>query len=207
MVSRGWMRCLIGLVAIAVLGVWSAPVPAAEFSADLVTKMGPQTTTGKIYVKDKKTRMDTETPQAGIIILDMASGTSWMLNPDDKTYLEMKGMGAASSAAQYDEETVEKMADKKVLGTETIDGYECEKILYTYKDKSLGQTTMWIAKKLSLPIKMIHVGQGMETVTEYKNIQEGGVSDSVFAIPSDYEKMEIPGFAPGMIPGMGGSGQ
>ncbi len=88
-----------------------------------------------------------------------------------------------------------------MLGTEKVEGYECDKILYTYRDKSMGVMTQWIARELNYPIKMLYEGPQGKTTMEYKNIKKGGVSDSSFSVPSDYQKMSMPGMKGGPPPG------
>lgn len=189
---------LVLVLAALLLGV-AALALAAEFSADMVHKMGTMTKEGKIYVKGKKMRMEGSMGQ-GITIVDGDTGTVRVLQPAQKMYMEMKKGTQAMEPAQQDEELA-KIADKKFLGTETVNGYQCERYLYTYHDKKLGTLTQWYSKKLEYPIKMLHSSPEGETTFEYRNIKEGGVADSMFQVPPGYTKMEMPG-TPGMGKGM-----
>ena len=187
----------------ALLSVVAALALAAEFSADMVHKMGAMTKEGKVYVKGKKMRTESGMAQ-GITIVDGDTGTVWVLQPAQKLYMEMKkGPAQPVPTTQSDEELV-KVADKKFLGTETVNGYQCEKYLYTYRDKTLGTMTMWNATKLGQSIKMVHQSPEGESSFEYRNIKEGGVADSLFQVPAGYTKMEMPGMGKGMGPGTGG---
>ena len=192
-------KAVLVLVLVALLSGVSALALAAEFSADMVHKMGTMTKEGKIYVKGKKMRMEGGMGQ-GITIVDGETGKVWVLQPAQKMYMEMKKEAKAMEPAQQDEELA-KIADKKFLGTETVNGYQCEKYLYTYHDKKLGSMTQWYSKKLEYPVKMLHSSPEGETTFEYRNIKEGGVADSFFQIPAGYTKMEMPGM-PGMGKGM-----
>lgn len=195
-----WKTLLVPLVAVLLSGV-SELALAAEFSADMVHKMGTMTSEGKIYVKGKKTRMEGGMGQ-GITIVDGDAGTVWVLQPAQRMYMEMKKGAQTMQPTQADEELA-KVADKKLMGTETVNGYQCEKYLYTYRDKKLGTLTQWVSPKLGYPLKMIHASAEGETTFEYRNIKEGGVADSLFQIPSGYTKMEMPGMGKGMGKGMG----
>jgi outer membrane lipoprotein-sorting protein len=176
---------------------------AAEFSADMVHKFGAMTKEGKIYVKGTKMRMEGAGGQ-GITIVNGDTGTVWVLQPEQKMYMEMKkGAQQTAQPVESSDEELAKIADKKFLGTETVNGYQCEKYLYTYRDKTLGTMTQWHSKKLGYPIKMIHASPQGETSFEYRNIKEGGVADSLFQVPAGYTKMEMPGMPPGMGKGMG----
>jgi outer membrane lipoprotein-sorting protein len=191
---------LVLVLAVLLSGV-AALALAAEFSADMVHKMGTMTKEGKVYVKGKKMRTESGMGQ-GITIVDGDTGTVWVLQPAQKMYMEMKkGATQPAQTTQSDEELT-KVADKKFLGTETVNGYQCEKYLYTYRDKTLGTMTMWNATKLGQAIKMVHQSPEGESSFEYRNIKEGGVADSLFQVPAGYKKMEMPGM-PGMGKGMG----
>jgi outer membrane lipoprotein-sorting protein len=191
---------LVLALAVLLSGV-AAIALAAEFSADMVHKMATMTREGKVYVKGKKMRTESGMGQ-GITIVDGDTGTVWVLQPAQKMYMEMKkGATQPTQTTQSDEELA-KVADKKFLGTETVNGYQCEKYLYTYRDKALGTMTMWIATKLGQAIKMVHQSPEGESSFEYRNIKEGGVADSLFQVPAGYTKMEMPGM-PGMGKGMG----
>lgn len=81
----------------------------------------------------------------------------------------------------------------KRLGTETVNGYKCDKYLITFNDKRMGTITQWFAKKLEYPIKMINKSEMMgEVVTELQNIKTGSIKDSLFKIPPGYVEMGQP---------------
>ncbi|RPI78560.1 MAG: DUF4412 domain-containing protein [Desulfobacteraceae bacterium] len=184
-----------------VFSIW-----AVEFSADSYRSFMGKNSTGKVFVKGHLTRMESkEGGQDSIIITDLKKKTTYILNPKDKTYMEMalSGQMAASAA---DPEFQKDFGTWKDLGTETVNGYLCDKRLFTPKDKSLGmnQSTQWIAREIKYPIKSVTKTAQGDMTMEYKNIKTGNVSDSVFKIPAGYTKMEIPGMGgKGMIPGMG----
>jgi len=195
------------LLALAVLlsGV-TAIALAAEFSADMVHKIGTMTKEGKIYVKGKKMRTESGIGQ-GITIVDGDTGTVWILRPAQKTYMETKKGATQPTPTNQPDAALTKLADKKFLGTETVNGYQCEKYLYTYRDKTLGTMTMWIATRLGQAIKMVHQSPEGESSFEYRNIKEGGVSASLFQVPAGYTKVEMPGMpgiGKGIGPGAGG---
>jgi hypothetical protein len=156
---------------------------------------------GKVYVKGNRTRNEMQSgPEKTVNIMDMDAKKVWVLLPDQKMYMEMQPTPEMAAAAQKKED-VEQMADMKVLGTEKVEGFECEKILYTYRDKSMGVMTQWVAKELNYPIKILYEGPQGKMTMEYKNIKKGGVADSAFAVPPDYQKMSMPGMMGGPPPG------
>jgi hypothetical protein len=177
---------------------WGAVVQAAEFSADMIHTAGAgQAIQGKVYVKGNRTRNEMQSgPEKTVNIMDMDAKKVWVLLPDQKMYMEMQPTPEMAAAAQKRED-VEQMADMKVLGTEKVEGYECEKILYTYRDKGMGVMTQWVAKELNYPIKVLYEGPQGKMTMEYKNIKKGGVPDSAFSLPPDYQKMSMPGMMGG----------
>ena len=77
------------------------------------------------------------------------------------------------------------------LGTETLDGKKCLVIEYTMET---GKTKSWLWTKYGIPIKTeITTAEGT-TVVETKNIEFGGISDSMFELPTGVQIMQIPGF-------------
>jgi len=189
------------------LGLSGGQALAAEFSADMVQTRGAETSQGRFYLKGDKHRMEMkEAGQSSIIIVDGAGRKSYMLNPEDKTYMDLSamGMGGGQTATQSEEE-LRKLGEWKNAGTETVNGYECEKKIFVYKDKSMGEMTHWISKKLNYPIKMFYQARGTTMITEYRNIKEGKVDDKLFEIPPGYRKMAMPGMGGGRMP-MGSAG-
>jgi len=191
------------------LGAFCGAALAAEFSADLVQTRGGETSQGKFFLKGDKHRTEiTEAGQSSVMITDLTNKKSYMLNPKEKTYMDLSAMGMGGSQTQaQSEEELKKLGEWKNAGTETVNGYECEKKVFVYKDKSMGEMTHWISKKLNYPIKMFYQARGTTMVTEYKNIKEGGVDDKLFQVPSGYQKMAMPGMGGGKMPmGAAGSG-
>ena len=124
--------CLTALLCMLAL---SGLAMAAEFSADLIQKNDEEVMKGKFYVKGEKMRMEFE--DEGITIMDMVVGKTILLQPEEKMYMEISGMESTATSAQSDEELA-KIATKKHVGTEKINGYQCDKYLITFHDKAMG---------------------------------------------------------------------
>ena len=171
------LACLLGLA------------QAAEFSAKVVSHMGPQKVQGKVYLKGEKLRQEFSMGgQKSINIARPDKQVMWVVMPAQKVYMEMP-FGETDLA-----KTMRMPKDKtkmKLVGTETVDGYETEK--YETVVKSDGRAMkfdLWVAKKLGVPIKM--VSKDGSYSMEYLDIKEGNVPDSVFKVPSGYRKMPMP---------------
>ena len=184
----GWMT---GTLVLCTAVGFSSLALSAEFSADLVQKTAGMTTKGKVYIKGNKMRMEMETPAGkSVNLMDIGTGLMQMLHPEQKIYFEMQ---APEAGVVKTDEALDKIADKKHVGTEKVNGYKCDKYEVIYHDRSLGKMSQWFSKKLNYPIKSIYNGPQGESVVEYKNIKQGKVDSSLFEIPPGYEKMKTPG--------------
>lgn len=197
------MRFPTILLIILSLGLGLAPLAsAAEFSADMVqTMQGKQLPPGKAYVKEDKLR--TERSMAGrdqIMIMDRTQARVVMLLPDSKNYMEMRLDPAKMGAAALKDKN--EYGQWRAVGRETVDGWDCEKRVFDYKDKSQGELTAWFADKLGYPVKTVYKGEGGTMVMEYKNIKTGQVDPALFEVPAGYQKMAMPGMGQGMRTGM-----
>lgn len=193
----------IGLKRVMVLGIFissivlSSMASAAEFSADLIIDNPQGKFAGKVYIKGDKIRQEIlKEDMKQVVILRLDKGVTWTLMPENKMYMEISGIGKKATDPEI-EEKIKDMAEKKSLGKEKVNGYICEKYQYVYHDKSLGVLTQWLSKRLNYPIKTEYKAAAYNMVTEYKNIKEERIPDSLFEIPSGYQKMQLP-----MMPGM-----
>ena len=177
--------------------VFSNIALAAEFSADLIIDNPEGKFTGKVYVKEKKIRQEIlKEGMKQIIILRLDKEVTWTLMPEGKMFMEIPSAGEEATDPEI-EKKIKDMAEKKSLGKEKVGGYVCEKYQYIYHDKSLGILTQWLSKRLNYPIKTEYKTPEYYMLTEYKSIKEERIPDSLFEIPSGYQKMQIP-----MMPGM-----
>ena len=180
------------LMAIFCLGTLVAG--ATEFSADVIMERMGQATQGKMYFKDKKVRQEITGPTGGkqIVIVLPEESKMYMLDPVNKTVMTLP-FTASSKTMAYDPAEMDNLGTRKPLGTETVNGYVCDKFLFTFHDKNLGSMTLWESRKLKMPIRMHYPGgPGGAVKTEFRNIKMGGVSDKVFTIPSGYQQMQMP---------------
>lgn len=157
---------------------------AVEFSADMVIQpKGDQAMTGKIFVKGDKVRQETtEEGETQIMIIRPDKKLTWMITPEEKTYMEMPYQ---SEDKTFEEWTADKEQKSKFLGEENVSGIACKK----FESVEDGEKTyFWIAKQFPFPVKV----EDAEVTMEYKNIKEGNIADSLFELPAGYEKMSMP---------------
>jgi hypothetical protein len=179
---------------------------AAEFSADIVrTGAGMPASTGKAYVKGDKIRMETTMyGNTQVTITDPAAKKAYMIQPAQMMYVEM-ALDPSRMGPEAMKDGQSDLGQWKTVGKETVDGWECEKRVFEFKDKSKGEMTSWFADKLGHPVKSVVKDGSMTMTMEYKNIKTGNVDASLFTVPAGYQKMTMPGMGgQGTPPGKGG---
>ena len=188
-------RNLASLIGAVVFAFWLVgPASAAEFSAVTVTKIGKHEQQGKLYVKGDKARMEGVTPLGpSVSILRLDQKVMWILLPGQKTYMEMPIDKAAFDQAL---KVPENQVSKKLLGVETLHGYETEKYETVVKvgGKQV-ESLMWISKKLEIPVR---IESADKSFSQDYDIQEGRVDDALFERPAGYRKMALPAGSPKM---------
>ncbi len=163
------------------------------------------TSTSKIYMGHGKVRIEPQneaTPgsaRAGksIILLDLAAGTSVVLDVDRKIYFEQSPAMAHRSITTYkpaDNTPCEKnprstaASSCKKSGTEMINGRNTEKweLITTMAGKPL-TVYVWLDSQWHFIVKQ--ETQGISG--ELKNIKEARQPLSLFEIPAGYQKMSM----------------
>ena len=176
----GWLAFMVCLIPI---GAW-----AAEFSAQVVSRLDGRETQGKVYVKDKNMRLEMGGSRSMITILRSDKGVAWSIMPERKMYLEIPLTPEMTRDLGQFAQDHAKMTS---LGRETVGGYLCDK--YETEVKTNGGSVkhyMWIAQKLGMPIKIVSLDNSFSR--EYRDIKEGAVPDAVFEVPPGFTKMNVP---------------
>jgi hypothetical protein len=197
------------LIAVILFSLFSLPLFAQEdFSADIVNnKDGGNQSHARIYVTKDKWRIEgfQEGRMGGAVITNLSTRMSDILMPDRKMYMEFpQGQGPAGQriwgfyqARDIDDACGEWMklpynqgGTCHKIGSDSVNGRSTVKYTGT---NSKGETgSVWFDKKIAFPIKWEGVKGGSG---ELQNIKEGSQPASLFEIPSDYQKFQMP---PGM---------
>ena len=166
-----------------------------EMSATVVSSSGGRTNQSKLYMKADKVRMENEMAGGSYTIVRRDLKKVWMVMPPSKTYMEVAE--GKKEAAAIPEEKVKGEVSRKVVGSETIDGHPCTKYEVTVKvdDKTMN-TYQWMATDINFPIKTAAVDGSWSM--EYKDIKLGSQPDSLFELPTGYQKMSIPSMPAGV---------
>jgi hypothetical protein len=163
-----------------------AVAAGVQFSADMVQNAGGKTSKMRYFQGDQKLRMEMKSDdgQAATSIIDITARRMLQLMPKEKMYMEMP-LGGQFTAWAADEKTQNEYYDMKPAGTETINGYVCDKYNLIPKKQGLEKSTTWISRKLGYPIKTVSASHSMELT----NIREGAQPASLFEVPKGYQKM------------------
>ena len=199
------LHCL-WLLAIAVLiRMGAGSCRAAELSANLVSRswMGVVTTTAKVYFKGDKIRIVYGAGQHSSSIIYGGrehNDVRWMLDPQNRTYTELNDQNDRWASHRRSpleylglvDHDVSPMINGKKAGTESVNGYICQKFVYNILNKR-GQIaahwTQWYSSRLKIPIKLLYKSGNHTTYRELRNIGETKLKDSLFEIPASYTKI------------------
>lgn len=163
---------------------------AVDFSAQMVVKDGDKTMPGRIYFQNGKMRQEfIDEEGRTITIVRPDKKVVWVIMPQEKTYLEMPlKIHLPGQFIQIPPDAI----SKRVVGTETVNGYVADRYEVTLKggDTGVMKQTVWVAKKLQVPIKMVTARRDFSM--EYRNIKEGGLAALLFEPPKGYVKTTSP---------------
>lgn len=168
--------------AIAGLLVLCTSAIASEFVADVTMAFGGKSNGGKVYIKGAMFRMDRFAANGDLLFTVGKDGSRTLryIKPRTKEFWD-------ETARPIDDVVSDKLlvrvAEKKVIGRETLHGYVCRKVLYTYHQKTMGAETRWYAEKLGAPIRLEWKG----LTINYSNITQQRVRSSVFATPRGFK--------------------
>jgi hypothetical protein len=194
------MNPMITLSVFMLLLLVSMPVFAAMagFSADFsMTDAKGKVATGKTFVQGEKIRQETTVNgQSSIMILRMDKKVAWTLMPDSKQYMEMAIPFDPNHPA---EDNKDFEYEKTVIGNETVNGFECQVVQYTYKNKKYGILTQWLSSQLGYAVKYQNKNSNgkVQMTMEYTNIKTGKQDDALFEVPEGYAKFALPFKMPG----------
>lgn len=163
---------------------------AADLTASLLTRAGGQTIPGKIFLKGEKTRVEVEViGQKGITILRPDRKLMYIILPPQKAYLEAPLTSEAGRNALCLAE--EDQAGLKIIGTETLEGYICDKYEGTYQEQGKsGKFFLWMARELKRPIKMV-TEDGSVSV-ELRQIRQEPLAEALFEPPPGFRLLKFP---------------
>lgn len=178
----------------------STEEPDSYYYEQTITNESYGTTVQKYWFKGDNMKIEGEQEgQSYIVIwtedfmanLDPETMTAFKTNFGEDTE-DMEGMEGFGDNFDFDDDfgdEVEEDESITYIGEDTINGEPCyvfESVFQENKNK------VWVHKDYGITMKAEVTGEtaDMNAVMEIKNLEIGGVSDSEFEIPEDYEVME-----------------
>lgn len=184
-----------------------------DFSAEMVdTAQGKPVNKAKIYATKDKMRFEPEAegPHKAAVIINLSTHTSDALMPDRKMYMEFTqgqepGMqkwnrdlfrpsDVDNACSEWVKLPQNQGGSCKKVGSETVNGRKTVKYEGTNAKGETGYA--WLDPKIGFPIKWQSDANNEQW--ELQNIKEGAQPASLFEIPSDYQKFQMPAGMPNM---------
>jgi hypothetical protein len=159
------------------------------FSSDVKFTANGQETTGRVYSDGQSIRMelDPKMPNGRAIFIRLETGLAQDVSFREQFYAEYP-YGAAADA-QFIPYLQIAYVKSELLGTESFDGQECEKVevTSTYKGQVYA-SIQWRSKPLHGFVVKTQDVQG-EWSAEYKNVKLGDQPAALFEIPVGYNRI------------------
>ena len=191
------MVCLsLFLVSVFVVVGCAPKIMAVGYSADMVSKMGKIKVKGKVYAGIDRTRMEILDPAGKkiITITRLDKGVSYLLNPEEKTYMESPTARGESRMMMDLSKKFPGEIERKKIGRETVSGILCDKYRFvTQIPTPMGETTTltvytWVSQD-GIPVKSETPDGSMSSLLT--NIKRGKQPAALFEIPAGYKKFEF----------------
>ncbi len=165
------------------------PVFGVEFSAVMNTDIEGTTTSGMLYFKDGRYRMEgLQADEELIIIVDERNRITRILSPEKKQYVEIP-VSHMRSLANDPFQAVKHAAligEQRFVRSERLEGHTCDYYKIIVDNQEV--MAVWISATLAFPVKIITMGETSRTV-ELTNMLSRPLEDSLFEIPPDYLKI------------------
>ena len=183
---------VFGILMFTGIGV-HAQLNPRPFSADQITTRGNKTTTAKVYGTEKAIRVESKDNKGkqSINIMRLDQKAVWVLMPDQKMYMDMGKLGAASMDMATSVEGAK--VERESVGSEQVGAYHCDKYRVRATLEGHVYTSFeWDAKELGgFPVKQ--ASEKGDWSKEFQNVQLGPQDPSLFEIPPGYTKMSLGG--------------
>ena len=164
---------------------------SAEFKADVIVDKDGKIYNGVAYVKDTNIRYELKTEAGEEVIIHRGDfGAQWTIYPNSGLYSELWNYMSEDYIVVELNRNLNEIATKEFIGTETVSGMLCDIYLYRFNDTSLGELTVYYAKELDHPIKIVLEKNDYRLTKEYKNIKMCTLKDSLFELPPGHTMLK-----------------
>ncbi|MCP4567229.1 MAG: hypothetical protein GY841_06590 [FCB group bacterium] len=180
---------MIVIVGSMIIGCSGGKTPKGHFTADIVIGEGQKTVMGQFYSQGSRYRIAMKPGAINmVLIVDQTADQTFFVAPGQKSYRLLESNSPAIKRLDpfqaFKYAALEGTTRKE--GTETIAGFECEKIVVSDGGKDL--MIKWLAPGMAQPIKIAELEDVGDHYMELSNIEFIAVDDSLFEIPSNYEE-------------------
>jgi len=155
-----------------------------EFSAEQTVRNGAQSTTGKIYFKADRWRIEMASPEGPkVAIHRLDKVVTWLLLPN-QTYIEIP--------LRFDQiprmaPTIEGEVQRKRVGTEQVGGRKTDKYEVTVDVKGQKEIVyQWVAPDINFPMKT--AGSNGKWESTYNYVKIAPQKADLFELPAGYQK-------------------
>lgn len=193
-----FLKCIC--ILIAVITIMTGIASAADFTGKLKLKLDDEIIEGDIFVSGPKYCLVLEQDgEKGKVIVDTEKNETTIILfsiKEHRTIASDDMMSLINDPFQSYQYTL-GYGDEEFMGTEMVQGYECEAYRITMGDTPV--MAKWQAKSLDFPIKIVVYGQ-QERIVEITDIEEKAMEASIFAVPDGFTKWVDPESLPGERP-------
>lgn len=173
-----------------------------EYSFEqLVTVSGQQVQTMKVAIKGQKTRLEfVQGGESMVMIGNPEQKTAYMIFPSQKRAMKIPYEQFDTQREQArDPGLLSKEAvTGQLAGTDVVDGKPCDVYIYS---GAYGSSKVWIWKDKGLPLKAEISGSGEKISIQYRDMQIGGLPDSLFELPLGTQVLDLGHLpVPGILP-------
>lgn len=173
----------------------------AQFTANMLFTFSGKQMNFKVFSDINRYRYEfNENGQEGVVIVLNETGEFFLLMPQQK--IAIKSISSSQMSMSTDplkqyEHFANEGATEKVIGHETINGYDCiKKELRNIQKDEYGESnqllfTVWYSEEFQFPVKMANYIDGTgSSGMEIKNIQKWTANEASFRVPSGYTIMD-----------------
>jgi hypothetical protein len=203
--SKSKLLCLWVAVASPSVSAGPPPLPAPDFSADIVSRnaAGSATNTvGRLYAASGKVRIEATAITAGFFIIDSEAATALFVRPAQRVFMDARQSTAFTriflpldpqapcpqwQAAARNAGIPDSGSDWHCERTGIPDTATRHTIQYTVISPGTEWTQRWIDPDLQFPIKL-QASDGTTLALEHIKVE--AQPSSLFALPADYRKAD-----------------
>lgn len=183
MKKRNYICCFIFLLIIPALSM-------GQWQANMINSISGGEKHYKVYSNLNQYRYEfNEDGMSGVVIANPETNITAIMLLDEKKvhYTALDGMLSSMNDPVQAYNNSKAYAEEKIIGNETIAGYECiKKELFQGEQKLFSQ---WFSEELNFPVKL--VGHWAENnYMQLNDIQEWDADPAFFVVPDDFMEVD-----------------